>query len=272
MFKTVVRPVARPVIKKPFILDTFNPDDVLFSFSIARALSSFSSPLQIRRGSDSAVLNVGYPGGVIDEQAIKNFGQATASDCFVASYQNVSDEQPKIYDVSTGDVTKENGKPAMVFDGLNDNIEIPNVAGRSNIDAYFVNRHDDTSTTSNHNSRYAYLTSNVSFKVGYLPTKDATNTVFHSNYGNPSLYKNNTLLSPVNRNQLYVLLGQTQNIINHQGANVSTWLECNFGAFQSAARNFEGTLQEIIIFKRVLSSDERNRLHDDIMDFYKISN
>ena len=69
---------------------------------------------------------------------------------------------------------------------------------------------------------------------------------------------------------MYILLGQTQNIINHQGANVSTWLECNFGAFQSAARNFEGTLQEIVIFAENLTTQERQILHDDINNYYGI--
>ena len=454
MFKTVVRPVARPVIKKPFILDTFNPDDVLFSFSIARALSSFSSPLQIRRGSDSAVLNVGYPGGVIDEQAIKNFGgynllgytedltngfylksrasislvnnitvngnnvfdfselttdkdehylQATlnnlgnnvlytvsaivksntrskvrvgmfmpghgvavqhfnlangtiidtndpqniassiepfgsdgfykisltmmsgtntlvkpqivilnnnntptyvgngkglfisslqveanqlpttyqprtaggASDCFVASYQNVSDEQPKIYDVLTGEMVKENGKPAIMFDGLNDNVEIPNVAGNSVIDAYFVNRHDDTSTTAIDNEVYLYPTGNGAGNFGFVGSKNSTLVDLNSSsYGSPSLYKNNLELFPTNRGEVYSLLGQTQNIVNHQRATTSNWTEYKYGRYDSGGGifHFEGTLQEIIIFKRVLSNDERNRLHNDIMDFYKILN
>ena len=426
VFKSIAKPVAKPAIKKPFILDTFNPDDVLFSFSIARALSSFSSPFQIRRGSDSAVLNVGYPGGVIDEQAIKNFGgknlwsytndfsnsvwikhsgafvtqtnniaptgensweinftngvfifqfvkqnissvqnvvfsayvrgvtgesinisitnstntisnphtfngdwqrvnitadfqtdlngnidslrgavgrrslasgffeaaswqfeiESTptsyqsrsaggASDCFVASYQNVGDEQPKIYDASTGEVTKENGKPAMVFDGVNDNVEIPNVAGNSVIDAYFVNRHNDTSTTAIDNEVYLYPTGNGAGNFGFVGVKNSTSVDLNSSsYGSPSLYKNNLELFPANRSEVYSLLGQTQNIVNHQGATTSNWTEYKYGRYDSGGGifHFEGTLQEIIIFKRVLSNDERNRLHDDIMDFYKISN
>ena len=162
----------------------------------------------------------------------------------------------------------------MVFDGSNDNVEIPNVAGNSVIDAYFVNRHDNTSITSADTNRYLYLSDNVTAKYGFVGEVNALTASIYHQYGTPNLYKNNTLLSPTNRGDVYSLIGQTQNIINHQGVNLSTWNGCNFGRYPANNRSwdFEGTLQEIIIFRRVLSNDERNRLHDDIMDFYKISN
>ena len=56
-----------------------------------------------------------------------------ASDCFVTTCYGVAGQnavqtteasQPKIYDVATGEVTKENGKPAMVFDGVDDKLEL----------------------------------------------------------------------------------------------------------------------------------------------------
>lgn len=441
MFKAHARPVIKPVIKKPFILDTFNPNRILFAFSTARALSSLSSPLQIRRASDNAVLNIGYPGGVIDEQAIKDFGgknllgytedfsnsswlkigvgtgnsldlvhatgqpdpdggtnaglirfngfsilrqvtgikanevnlsklvgsfyvkgianqnvriefrainnfviqkQVTftgnwqridtagasidssgtgnansdilfglrrensntatdlyiyhpqaefnnitqptiyqprtaggASDCFLASYQSVDINQPKIYDGATGEVIKENGKPAIVFDGAGDNLVIPNVAGKSNIDAYFVNRHDDTSTTAIDSEVYLYPTGSTAAQFGFVASKNSSTTsIKSSSYASVNLYKNNVLLSPTNRGNVYSLLGQTQNIVNHQGATLSGWSSYNYGRYEAGGGifHFEGTLQEIIIFKGPISDNERSYLHSATIDFYNIPN
>ena len=205
-----------------------------------------------------------------------------ASDCFVTKWydqsgkgndanQTVVTNQPKIYDVATGEVTKENGKPAMVFDGVDDNLIISNVAGRSNIDAYFVNKHDDTSATSVNVNKYLYFNGTVGSKYGFVGEVNGTN-VLYNNYGTPNLYKNNTLLSPTNRGEVYSLLGQTQNIVNHQGANISTWASCNFGNHPVGEGNwnFEGTVQEVIIFDKNLTTKERTLLHSDINNHFNI--
>ena len=206
-----------------------------------------------------------------------------ASDCFVAKWydqsgngnhatQTVATNQPKIYDVLTGDITRENGKPAMVFDGVNDNLEIPNVAGRSNIDVYFVNRHDTSNTLNNNTTKYIYpsIGSGAGGIYGFVSQQNSTLISITSNYGNPNLYKNNTLLTVITRDDVYNTLGQTQNIVNHQGADVSTWPSFNFGNFVNSQFNFEGTLQEIVVFDNNLTPDNRQKLHDDINDHYDI--
>ena len=206
-----------------------------------------------------------------------------ASDCFVTTWydqigsnhatQPVATNQPKIYDVLSGDIIRENGKPAMVFDGAGDHLSIPNIAGRSNTDAYFVNRHDDTSATAIDNEAYLYPTGNGAGNFGFVGVKNSTTASLNSSsYGSPSLYKNNTLLSPTNRGEVYSLLGQTQNIINHQGASTSSWTEYQYGRYDAGQGvfHFEGTLQEIIIFDNNLTPDNRQKLHDDINDHYDI--
>ena len=78
-------------------------------------------------------------------------------------------------------------------------------------------------------------------------------------------------MSPLNRSNLYSLLGQTQNIVNHQGANLSNWSDCRFGTYPaSSGYEFEGTLQEIIIFDRNLTTKERTLLHSDINNHFNI--
>jgi hypothetical protein len=199
-----------------------------------------------------------------------------ASDCFVATLydqsgnnnhatQTVADAQPKIYDVASGEVSKENGKPAMVFDVSHNHLFMPNVAGRSNIDAYFVIRHDFGSTI------YPFGTNSiVGGTYGFVVQQNSQSTSIINNYGNPNLYKNNTLFTGTTRDDIYNFLGQTQNIVNHQGANVSSWNTFNFGNFPSDQFHFEGTLQEIIIFDRNLTTQERQALHSDINTYYEV--
>lgn len=207
-----------------------------------------------------------------------------ASDCFITKWyvqsgngndaiQTVVTNQPKIYDVATGEVTKENGKPAIIFDGVDDHLFIANVAGRSNIDAYFVNKHDDNSTTAINNEVYLYPTGDGGSNFGFVGSKNSPNASLHSSgYGSPSLYKNNILLSPANRGEVYSLLGQTQNIINHKGASTSSWNEFQYGLYNSSGGlfHFEGTLQEIIIFDKNLTTKERTLLHSDINNHFNI--
>ena len=234
-----------------------------------------SNPLQtgtIRAGGFQLTQGVGVKpyqprtaGGASDCFIVKWYDQVGNND----SVQNNVALQPKIYDVLSGEVTKENGKSAIVFDGVDDNLEIPSVAGQSNIDAYFVNRHDDTSTTSIAPNLYLYFNSNNS-RFGFVGQKNNTGSLY-GNYGTPSLYKNNTLFTGSNRDEVYDFLGQSQNIVNHQGANISDWSNCYFGKYTASnSWNFEGSLQEIIIFADNLTTAERQILHDDINNYYGI--
>lgn len=206
-----------------------------------------------------------------------------ASSCFVVKIYDQSgndnhpqqlaeDDQPKIYNVDTGEVKKEGIRPAINFDGAGDHINIPNVAGKSNIDAYFVNRHDNTSTTSGTNG-YLYPSGTNSTHFGFVGVNNSTNALLKSSsYGSASLYKNNVLLSPATRHDVYNLLGQTHNIVNHQGASVANWSVYKYGAYEAGGGlfHFEGTLQEIIIFETNLTTEQRQILHDDINTHYRI--
>jgi hypothetical protein len=205
-----------------------------------------------------------------------------ASNCFLTTLydqsgnrnhanQTVVINQPKVYDVLIGEVIKENGKPAMVIDGVDDHLLIPNVAGRSNIDAYFVNRHNPSLNSNNSAAtRYIYPSKNIAGTYGFVVQKGSNSTTITSNYGSPNFYKNNILFAGTTRNDIYEFLGQTQNIINHRGGNVASWNSFNFGSFATNTFNFEGTLQEIIIFDRNLNTKERNLLHSDINNHFNI--
>lgn len=209
-----------------------------------------------------------------------------ASDCFVTTLYNqngdgnhatqtIASNQPKIYDIATGEVTKENGKPAMVFDGMGDSLDIPNVAGKSNIDAFFVNKHNEMSTTATNPQVYLYPTGNGATNFGFVGSVNSpTSSLKSISYGSPNLYKNNTLLSPATRGEIYNLLGETQNIINHQGATTLNWTEFGYGQYNSGGGvfHFEGSLQEIIIYDTNLTTSERVSFHNNLKAYYFYEN
>lgn len=284
---SLIKPIGSPPVRypcfyerqgvAPTIYDRFNP---LVVYSMRKTLLSQNRCIRIRRDSDNAEIDVGFSGGWVDEQAIKDFGGG-ASDCFVTTCYGVAGQdatqtteasQPKIYDVATGEVTKENGKPAMVFNGTNDNLVIPNIAGRSNIDAYFVTRHDFGTTEDTNTSSYIYpsIGNSLGGTYGFVGQKNATTTIIKNNYGNPNLYKNNILFTATTRDDVYNFLGQTQNIVNHQGADVSVWSSFNFGNFINIQFYFEGKLQELAVFDGTLSTQQRVDLHEDINNKFNI--
>jgi hypothetical protein len=242
-------------------------------YSLRKTTPQTTHAIRIRRDNDSVEQDIGFVGKDLDEQAIKDFGGS--SDCTIVkwydqvgnndSVQNNIALQAKIYDAVSGEVTKENGKPAGILDGVEDNIPILNVAGRSNIDAYFVNRHYLGNTI------YPFGTNSiVGGTYGFVVQQNSSSTLITSNYGNPNLYKNKVLFAGTTRNNIYNFLGQTQNIVNHQGVNVSSWDTFHFGNFPSNQFRFEGTLQEIIVFADNLTTAERQILHDDINNYYAI--
>lgn len=244
----------------------------------------FRLRLRGTQSDDNINLEVWHPQVEISSSSTEYQPRTTggASDCFLTTLydqsgngnnatQTTDTNQPKIYDVLTGEVTKENGKPAMVFDGVDDNLAISGVAGNSNIDAYFVNRHDNTSTTSVDATKYLYFNGSSGSNNGFVAQDGNTSYGLYSNYGTPNLYKNNILLSPAHRDDIYHALGQTHNIVNHQGADISSWNDCIFGIYSSGSvLNFEGTLQEIIIFDKNLTTQERNLLHSDLNKEFNI--
>jgi hypothetical protein len=216
---------------------------------------------QLTEGANLLPYQRRLQGGASDCTIVKWYDQINNND----SVQNNIALQPKIYDVESGEVTKENGKPAGILDGADDNIPILNVAGRSNIDVYFVNRHYLGNTI------YPFGTNSiVGGTYGFVVQQNSSSTLITSNYGNPNLYKNKVLFAGTTRNNIYNFLGQTQNIVNHQGVNVSSWDTFHFGNFPSNQFRFEGTLQEIIVFADNLTTAERQILHDDINNYYAI--
>ncbi len=115
-----------------FFTDTYGMPSVLYSL---RKMSPFSTLcVRVRRSSDNAEQDIGFltnsPNSSINTVALLAF--AGVNDAFVTTWYDQSTNiknsiqasasaQPKI--VSAGAIININGKPSILFDGINDNLQ-----------------------------------------------------------------------------------------------------------------------------------------------------
>jgi hypothetical protein len=113
------------------------------AYSVRQLRSFYNGPaIRVRRDSDDAELDIGFDeNGDLDLVALGDFCKYTDGLVKVWYDQSGSGNdaeqtdplaQPKIYDSVTGVMT-ENGKPAVQFDGVNDNIMSVNSVSSQNI-------------------------------------------------------------------------------------------------------------------------------------------
>lgn len=124
--RSLIRPIIRSVIGGHQESSVFQ--DAVVAYSSARLLNpSYSgSALRVRRSSDNTEQDIGFnAAGVLNESALTTF--VGAGNGFVTTLYDQSGNsrnatqitaanQPRI--VSAGVIAKQNGKPAMVFDGV----------------------------------------------------------------------------------------------------------------------------------------------------------
>lgn len=111
------------------LLDTYTGAAAAYSLRLL-STSYTGSAIKVRRASDNTEQDIGFSNNVLDTTSLASFCSGTNG--FVTTWydqsgngrnatQTTAAEQPKIYDSSTGVIT-ENGKAAVQFDGLNDNL------------------------------------------------------------------------------------------------------------------------------------------------------
>jgi hypothetical protein len=121
------------------------------AYSLRKVVPTYAGDaIEIQSGSVSQ--SIGFDSfGDLDVAAIKSF--AGSGDAFVKTWydqsgnsndaeQTIIASQPKIYSGSQGSVILENGKPALSFDGTDDNLDIPssipNTTATSSFDIFTV--------------------------------------------------------------------------------------------------------------------------------------
>jgi len=117
---------AAPAAK---LLDTYS--GAAAAYSLRQLSNSYSgNTVKVRRASDNAELDISFSNGELDTSAIST--HCGSSDGFISVWydqsgnlnnatQSTAASQPKIHDATTGVLT-ENGKPAIDFDGSNDQL------------------------------------------------------------------------------------------------------------------------------------------------------
>ena len=274
------------------LVQSLNP---VSGLSMSRRLSSIADKLiRVRRASDNSELDIGFKNKVLDTQALIDFGRA--SDCFVTTWydqigsnhatQTVATNQPKIYDGVARDVTRENGKPAMVFDGSASHLELVNKNLHSNINGLFVT----SVLKSNVGNNFDVIIGNYGVnnnRVWRLETNRAVvqsdPTSFNSDEATDnsqfSLDTNQMIVSlnwdPNSSVQIYKnnVIEDTANtsVSTLPSSNVNVLIGASFGQNGSTPTSLlNGKLQEIIIFNRSLDNNTSLKLVSDINDHYGI--
>jgi len=115
------------------LLDQSFASGATAAYSLRRLKSSATKAVRVREDSGNTETDIGFSGGALDETALLN--HVGSNNGFVTKWYDQSgngndasnstaSEQPQI--VSSGSVIKENGKPALEFDGSDDFFKIVN--------------------------------------------------------------------------------------------------------------------------------------------------
>lgn len=125
---TLVGPV------QPLLLDTYTNASTAYSITRKLNTSYSGNAIKVRRSSDNVEANIGFDtNGNLNESALLSFIGANSG--FVSTIydqsgngrdavQTTNSFQPQI--VSSGSIIKQNNKPSMLFDGINDRLTITN--------------------------------------------------------------------------------------------------------------------------------------------------
>jgi len=113
------------------LLDQSFASGATAAYSLRKLKSSATKAVRVREDSGNTETDIGFSGGALDETALLN--HVGSNNGFVTKWYDQSgngndasnstaSEQPQI--VSSGSVIKENGKPALEFDGSDDFFKI----------------------------------------------------------------------------------------------------------------------------------------------------
>ena len=257
------------------LLDTYT--GAAAAYSLRKLSSSYSGALiRVRRSSDNAELDINANVfGELDTVSLLAF--AGAGDAFVKTWysqtgsndatQTATGSQPKI--VSSGAVIVENGKPAVEFDGSNDELPMSSTPLTSLTNyASFVARYTDTTVEGNL----------------YGAVNGANNWAIGFNRGNANryalrFYNGGHIQTGDNYDQAQALFTQTPTASTATVYKDGVLATQNYSArngggnvigSKSGSYYFVGTIQEAIFYDSDQSSNRTN-IETNINTFYSIT-
>jgi hypothetical protein len=261
------------------------------AYSLRKLRSGYTgSAIRVRRSSDNAEADIGFDSaGNLDTTALLTF--IGSGNGFVTTWydqsgnarnatQTTAGSQPLI--VSNGALEALNGKPAILFDGVDDNLQatVPSLANQNNISfvgvtqiltrkyAIFLGSGGNAGTTG---IRWGI------FGQGNLFTPDGIGWAGPSsnvNLGNGSLVPNNTPYQAVytkTPTQWQILLnGSTISTANDTSFPTSTY-SLFIGTENQVFYQANALASEIIIIGGILSTTDRQTLERNQGNFYSIT-
>lgn len=258
----------------PFVTEIASPTAV---YSMRQVAPNQTRCMQIRRDSDNTTIDIGFINRTLDEQAIIDF--CTTSNGFVTLWedgsgngrhatQSVMLSQPKIYDVGTG-VVKENGKPAISFDGISNSFSTDFSLTQPNSIVSIL-------------KPYTVESSSYTFDSG-ITAEDTNRQIMSPNFTSPHNWRifaaRNLTSSVIPTLQTVVICG----LFNGGGSNIrlngnqiisgdvgtNNMEGMQIGKSKITNNAWHGAIQEII-FYNVDTSDNISQIENNINGFYQI--
>jgi hypothetical protein len=245
------------------------------AYSLRQLSNEAVMAVKVRRDSDDAQVAIGFVGGDLDTVSLSAF--CGTSDGFVAEWvdqstngnnatQGADTSQPKIYDGTTGVVT-ENGKPAVQFDGSNDELAMPSYPfTQSDIYIASIAKHTDTTTEAN---LYNFSDASTIYALGFNrsagSTYGATRFVSAHEAQGDSYNQTQSLFSQVyasSTTSVYKDAVQGTQSYNCRADFNKTSIGSRDGAFF-----LNGNIQEIVLYDSDQSSN-RTGIEDNIFSHY----
>jgi len=213
------------------------------AYSLRNLIDTTTSVVRVRRSNDNTEQD--FSATEITDGTLTTF--TGANDGFVTTWydqsgngnnytQNIANEQPKL--VSFGVVELENGKPTILFDGVNDSFVMNNKPSTSRLDFYQVYN----------NTKGKMLLSNGNGSTYCEVAQISNSTQLYANYGSPTFRVNSAPQTWLTRTNVYNALSFSRLIQTTNNADIVGWLSYRFSKLIFGGFTFGGNVQELVYY------------------------
>ena len=263
------------------------------AYSMRKLRTAYTgSAIRVRRSSDNAETDIGFSGGNLDTSALSSF--CGSSDGFVTTWydqsgnnrnaiQTTASNQPQI--VSSGNIINVNSKSALYFDGFNYSLLNSTLIAGTTQSAFYVKKGMNIYGNSNifgfpsasgSAQLGIYYWNSSPFSYGFNSWNgdswgyDGANTEFLSQTLEMALFLNGNPSS----SGVKLFINNSQKTLSQvRGTSVSRTMQDGLKIGQGAIQNdqnFDGNLQELVIWSADYSSTNRSGIQSNINSYYGI--
>lgn len=262
------------------------------AYSLRKLRSAYTgSAIRVRRSSDNTEQNIGFVNNELDTSSLTSFCSGTNG--FVTTWydqsgngydatQSTAANQPQI--VSSGSVIQVNNKPSLFLDGTNDSLINTTLTAASTQSVFFVKKGANLDGNSNvfgfpdGNAQLGiYYWNSSPFSYGFNTWNgdswgyDSANTEFLSQTLEMALFLNG---NPTNSGVKLFINNSQKTLSQVRGTSASrtmtNGLRIGEGGSGSNNQNFDGNLQELVIWSADYSSTNRTGIQNNINNYYNV--